>query len=167
MNASSGGLDVVAKILNKYTHLDLGKAVMFAGMVTATSSILVYDIGILIVSLLGTYANGVAVDYFINGFHHKKRICIISDDYQRIQEHILTALQRGVTLYQAQGGYDREQRTELVTILDTGEYKQLLAWLREMEIPAFVTVYTVNEVIGTWNPDTRKRKRLPAAEKNR
>lgn len=158
VNASSGGLDVAAKVINKYTRMDIGKAVMIAGMVTATSSILVYDVGILIVSLLGTYANGIAVDYFIDGFHRKKRICIISEDYVQIQNYIMNDIKRGVTLYQAVGGYNSTQHTELVTILSVSEYKQLVAWLHGTQIQAFITVYTVNEVIGTWNQKARKKK---------
>ena len=80
VNASSGGLDVIAKIISKYTRADIGKAVTIAGMVTAVTSILVYDIGTLVVSVLGTYANGLAVDYFIDGFNRRKKICILSDE---------------------------------------------------------------------------------------
>lgn len=73
VNASSGGLDVIAKIISKYTRADIGKAVTIAGMVTAVTSILVYDIGTLVVSVLGTYANGLAVDYFIDGFNRRRK----------------------------------------------------------------------------------------------
>lgn len=158
VNASSGGLDIVAKIIHKYTRADIGKAVMFAGFFTAASSILVYDIGTLIVSLLGTYANGLAIDYFIDGFHRKKRICIISEEHEKIQSYIMNDLKRGVTLYQAIGGYNLNQHMELVSILSINEYKQLIAWLNETQIQAFITVYTVNEVIGTWNVKARKSK---------
>lgn len=160
VNASSGGLDVVAKVLNKYTHMDIGKAVMLAGIVTAMSSIFVYDINILIVSLLGTYANGIAVDYFIDGFHRKKRICILSQDHEKIQSYIMNELKRGVTLYQAVGGYNNSQHIELVSILSVNEYKQLVAWLHHSQVQAFITVSTVNEVIGTWNQDTKRKKRF-------
>ena len=157
VNASSGGLDIVAKIIHKYTRMDIGKAVMFAGFITAASSIFVYDIGILIVSLLGTYANGLAVDYFIDGFHRKKRICIISEDHQMIQSYIMNELKRGVTIYQAIGGYNQHQHIELVTILNINEYKQFIAWMHASQVQAFITVYTVNEVIGTWNTKTKKK----------
>ena len=151
VNASSGGLDIVAKILNKFAHMELGKAVMLSGFVTAMTSILVYDVPTLIVSLLGTYANGMAVDYFIDGFNKKKKICILSNDYEVIKEHILNHMKRGVTLYKAQGGYEKTERTELVTIMTVNEYRQLLNYLQTANIEAFVTVSTINEVIGTWN----------------
>lgn len=151
VNASSGGLDVIAKMLNKYLHMEIGKAVTLAGFVTAASSVLVYDVPTLIVSLLGTYANGIAVDYFIDGFNKRKRVCIITDDYEDIQNYIIHGLKRGATLYVAQGAYDETHRTELVTILEQQEYRMLLNYLNQTKRKVFVTVSTVNEVVGTWN----------------
>ena len=158
VNASSGGLDVIAKIISKYTRADIGKAVTIAGMVTAVTSILVYDIGTLVVSVLGTYANGLAVDYFIDGFNRRKKICILSDEYERIQKYIMQELIRGVTIYTAKGGYDGKEKTELVTIMTPSEYKQLLNYLHRSEIQAFVTVYNVSQVIGKWNINGDRRK---------
>ena len=157
VNASSGGLDVIAKIISKYTRADIGKAVTIAGMVTAVTSILVYDIGTLVVSVLGTYANGLAVDYFIDGFNRRKKICILSDEYERIQKYIMQELIRGVTIYTAKGGYDGKEKTELVTIMTPSEYKQLLNYLHRSEIQAFVTVYNVSQVIGKWNINGDRR----------
>lgn len=151
VNASSGGLDIIAKIMNKFTHIELGKAVTLAGLFTAMTSILVYDVSTLIISILGTYGNGLAVDYFIDGFNKRKRICIICDDYKDIQDYIMNDLKRGVTLYTAQGAYDEKHRTELVTILAKQEYRLLLNYLHTSKKQVFVTVSTVNEVIGQWN----------------
>ncbi|MBU3875456.1 YitT family protein [Faecalicatena sp. AGMB00832] len=151
VNASSGGIDIVAKIINKFTHMEIGKAVTAAGMVTAATSLLVYDFATFIVSILGTYANGIAVDYFIDGFNKRKRVCILSDDYQEIQEYIMKELNRGVTLYEAYGAYDNKKRIELITILTQQEYKILLNYLHTNQKQVFVTVSTVNEVIGQWN----------------
>lgn len=155
VNASSGGTDILAKIVNKYTHMDLGKACTVVGLLICTTSLLVYDIGALVIGALATLANGQAVDYFIDGFNKKKKICILSKEYEIIQDYIMNTLKRGVTLYRAEGGYDKIEHTELVTIMDTNEYKKLLFHLQEMNIEAFVTVYTVNEVIGTWNNKKR------------
>lgn len=151
VNASSGGLDVVAKIVNKYTHMEIGKAVTLTGVVTAMSSLFVYDVGTLVVSLLGTYANGLIVDYFIGGINKKKKICIVSDHYEEIQKYVLETMKRGVTLYQVQGGFEMEQRMELVTIMSNNEYKQLLNYLHQADFKVFVTISTVNEVLGLWN----------------
>nr|WP_317448532.1 YitT family protein [uncultured Sellimonas sp.] len=159
VNASSGGLDVIAKIISKYTHADIGKAVTIGGMITAVTSIFVYDVGTLVVSVLGTYANGIAVDYFIDGFNKRKKICILSDSYKEIQQYIMQDLKRGVTIYTARGGYDGQEKTELVTIMTPNEYKQLLNYLHQSEFKAFVTVYNVSQVIGKWNINGDKRKK--------
>ena len=151
VNASSGGLDIVAKIVSKYTHMEIGKAVTMAGMITAMSSLLVYNIGTFIVSVLGTYANGLVVDYFIGGINKKKKICIVSDEYEKIQKFILDTMKRGVTLYQVQGGFEKENRVELVTIMSNNEYKILLDFLHKADFKVFVTISTVNEVVGIWN----------------
>lgn len=159
VNASSGGLDVVAKIISKYTHADIGKAVTIGGLITAVTSIFAYDVGTLIVSVLGTYANGLAVDYFIDGFNKRKKICILSEEYEKIQEYIMKDLRRGVTIYSARGGYDGREKTELVTIMTPNEYKQLLNYLHSTDVQAFVTVYNVSQVIGKWNINGDKRRK--------
>ncbi len=156
VNASSGGLDIVAKIVSKYTHMEIGKAVTLAGMVTAMSSVFVYGIGTFVVSVLGTYANGQAIDYFIGGINKKKKICIVSDEHEKIQNFILNEMGRGVTLYKVEGAFEKEERTELVTIMSANEYKELLNYLHMSDFKAFVTISTVNEVIGMWNKKNKK-----------
>lgn len=155
INASSGGLDIVAKLLNKYLYMDLGKAVTIAGFVTAATSILVYDRKTLVVSLLGTYLSGIVLDHFIDGFHTRKRVCIITEDYQAVQDYIVKELHRGVTLYSAYGGMNHEEKTEVVTILEKNEYGKLLTYIHENNPAAFMTVSTVGEVIGEWNKNRR------------
>ncbi len=150
-NASSGGLDIVAKLLNKYLHIEIGKAMTLAGMCTAISSIFVYDTKTLVLSILGTYANGIVLDHFIDGFNRRKRICILTDEYKELQNFIVHELHRGVTLYPAIGGYNNEEKIELVTILTRNEYAEVLNYLHSIDEKAFVTVSTVNEVIGQWN----------------
>lgn len=154
-NASSGGLDIVAKFLNKYFHIELGKAMTAAGMVTAVSSILVYDTKTLVISILATYFNGIILDHFIDGFHVRKRVCILSADYPVIQKFIMEKMGRGVTVYSARGGYDNSEKTELITILTRSEYGQLMKFIHETDPKAFVTVSMVNEVVGEWSSHRR------------
>ncbi len=158
VNASSGGLDVPAKILNKYFHIDIGKAVTVCGLVTVVSSVLVYDLRTMIVGILGTYLNGVVVDEFVSGFSRKKRVCILSDRHEEIKEYILHKLSRGVTVYQAVGGFEGKERPELVTILTKTEYAQLMAYVRRTDPDAFLSVTTVSEVAGTWNTRGHARR---------
>lgn len=156
VNASSGGLDIVGKIISKYMHVEIGKALNICGIIAASTSILVYDVSTFIVSLIGTYANGQAIDYFIDGFNKRKRICIISDHYEEIMHYIMDEMKRGVTVYSAVGGFDKTPRIELLTIMTTSEYKRLMDYLHKSDYQSFVTVSTVNEVIGTWNINKRQ-----------
>ena len=146
-NASSGGLDIVAKFLNKYFHMDLGKAMSLAGMCVALSSALVYDKKIVVLSVLGTYLNGIALDHFIFGFNLKKRVCIISKHEEEIRNFILHHLHSGPTIYEAVGAYDNQPKKEIITIVDKNEYAMLMSYIMKTDKNAFVTVYTVNEII--------------------
>lgn len=156
-NASSGGLDILAKILNKYLHMPIGTAVTISGGLIVLSSIFVYDSKTCIIGLLGTYLNGLVVDYFINGFTRKIRVCIISSKHDEIKSFIVNEINRGVTLHPAKGGHTNRDMTEIVSILNKTEYAELLNFMRIKDPEAFITVATVNEVVGLWNNSRRKR----------
>lgn len=158
VNASSGGLDIPAKILNKYFHFDLGKGCALFGILTVLSSMLVYDTRTLIFGIVGTYLNGLVVDEFIAGFSRKKRVCILSDKYEEIEQFIMKDINRGLTVYRAVGGYEKRERTEIITILAKNEYAQLLQFIRENDPNAFVTVTSVSEIIGVWNRNGEARR---------
>lgn len=146
-NASSGGLDIVGKIINKYFRVELGKAIAMAGMCVAASSVLVSDGKSVVLSILGTYLSGIVLDHFIFGFNIKKRVCFISQKEEEIVEFILKNLHSGATYYEATGAYDKKTRREVITILTKNEYSKLMAFISKVDPDAFVTVYTVNEVI--------------------
>ena len=146
-NASSGGLDIVAKLLNKYFRMDMGKAMALPGMCVALSSILFYDKKLVVLSLLGTYLNGLVLDHFIFGLNLKKRVCIISEKEAEIRSFILNRLHSGATIYEGRGAYDGQPKTEILTIVDKNEYALLMSYLLKTDPSAFVTVYTVSEVI--------------------
>ena len=146
-NASSGGLDIVAKFLNKYLRMELGKAMSLAGMCVALSAALAYDSRTVVLSILGTYINGLVLDHFIFGFNIKKRVCIISKKEEEIRDFILHNLKSGATIYEAIGAYDNQPRREIITIVDKTEYALLMSYVLKTDSDAFVTVYTVNEII--------------------
>ena len=145
-NASSGGLDIVGKFMNKYFHMEVGKAVALAGMVVALMSILVSDTKTVILSVLGTYFGGIILDHFIFGTTIKKRVCIISKKEQEILNFILHELHSGATKYHAYGTYSDAQYTEINTIVDKNEYLKLMNFITKVDPAAFVTVYAVNEM---------------------
>lgn len=145
-NASSGGLDIIAKILNKYLRMDLGKAMSLAGMCVALSSALLYDAKTVALSVLGTYLSGIVLDHFIFGMNVKRKVCILSSKREEIQEFILKELHSGATLYDAIGAYDGKVQREIITIVDKHEYSKLMSYIEKADPAAFITVYTVNEV---------------------
>ena len=145
-NASSGGLDVVAKLLNKYFHIELGKAMTAAGVIIALSSALAYDSKTVVLSLLGTYFNGIILDYFIFGQTIKKRVCIVSQDHcEEIRQFIIREI-GGATLYEAVGAYNLEKHTEIIAIVTKHEFRRLMDFVMKVDPKAFVTVYNVNEI---------------------
>lgn len=145
-NASSGGLDIVAKIMNKHLKMEFGKANALAGIVIALSSIVCYDVKSVIIGVLGTYFGGLLVDYFIFGLNIKRRVCIISPKLDEIVDFILNELHSGATLNEIIGAYDKTTRHEVITIVDKQEYRLLMDYVRKTDPKAFVTVYSVNEI---------------------
>ena len=145
-NASSGGLDIVAKIMNKYLKMDLGQAMSTSGIIVALSSALCYDSKTVVLSLLGTYFGGMVVDHFIFGINIKRRVCVISNDLEPIIDFVLHELHSGATLNEIIGAYDRTPRMEMVTIVDKNEYKKLMDYVRKIDPKAFVTVYSVSDM---------------------
>ena len=145
-NASSGGLDIVAKIMNKYLKMDMGKAMSFSGMAVALSSALCYDSKIVVLSLLGTYFGGILVDHFIFDNNIKRRVCVISEHLDTIVDFVLHELHSGATLNEIIGAYDHTPRTEMITIVDKQEYKALMEFIRKTDSKAFVTVYSVSDM---------------------
>lgn len=145
-NASSGGLDIVAKIMNKYLHMELGRAMSLAGMVISLSSALVYDKKIVVLSVIGTFFNGMILDYFIFGQNLKRRVCIITKKEEELRQYILNELHSGATIYEAFGAYHMEKHREIITIVNKSEYQQLMNFINHTDPEAFITVYTVSDM---------------------
>ena len=145
-NASSGGLDIVAKIINKYLHIELGKAMSLSGMCVALSAALVYDKKTVVLSVLGTYFNGIVLDHFIFDHNIKRRVCIITKKEEELRQFIVHDLHSGATIYEAIGAYNMEKRNEIITIVDKGEYQKLMKYINQEDPEAFITVYTVSDM---------------------
>ena len=145
-NASSGGLDIVAKIMNKYLHIELGRAMSLSGMCVALSAALVYDKKPVVLSVLGTYFNGLVLDHFIFDQNIKRRVCIITKKEEELRHFILTDLHSGATVYESYGAYNMEKRREIITIVDKGEYQKLMDFMNREDPRAFITVYTVSDM---------------------
>ena len=156
-NASSGGLDIVAKIMNKYLHMELGKAMSLSGMCVALSAALVYDKKTVVLSILGTYFNGIVrilgphftgigLDHYIFDNSIKRRVCIITEKEEALRQFILHDLHSGATIYEAIGAYNLEKHNEIITIVDKSEYQKLMNFINREDPKAFVTVYNVSSM---------------------
>jgi uncharacterized membrane-anchored protein YitT (DUF2179 family) len=154
INASTGGLDIIAKIVNKYLHFDIGASVTIAGALICCSAFAINPFRMVVIGLIGTWINGIAVDYFTDTLNKRKRVCIISKDYEKIRGYILNTLERGCSLYHIQGGYSLEEKVEVVTLLTQDEYARLFNFLKEEHLEYFVTAGNVSEIYGSWH--TRK-----------
>ena len=145
-NASSGGLDIVAKIMNKYLHMELGKAMSLSGMCVALSAALVYDKKTVVLSILATYFNGLVLDHFIFNHNIKRRVCIITKKEEELRRFIIEELHSGATIYESIGAYNMQKRNEIITIVDKTEYQKLMNFINNQDPKAFVTVYNVSDM---------------------
>ena len=165
-NASSGGLDIVAKIMNKYLHMDLGKAMSLSGMCVALSAALVYDKKTVVLSILGTYFNGIILDHFIFDNNIKRRVCIITKKEEQLRRFIIEELHSGATVYEAIGAYNLEKHNEIITIVDKSEYQKLMKFINREDPKAFITVYNVSNMQYQPKLRTKEGREAPAG-KNR
>ena len=159
INASTGGLDILAKIVNKFLHFDIGASVSVAGAIICCTAFFINDFRMVVIGLIGTWINGLVVDYFTATLNNHKRLCIVSKDYDRIREYIINTLHRGCTLYEVTGGYSGEKSIELEVLLSKDDFSKLLAWMKDNKINAFSTASNVSEVYGLWF-SSKKRKEL-------
>lgn len=155
-NASSGGLDIVAKIMNKYLHMELGRAMSLSGMCVALSAALVYDKKTVVLSILGTYFNGIILDHFIFDHNRKRRVCIITEKEEELRQFIIQELHSGATIYEAIGAYTFEKHNEIITIVDNSEYQKLINFINREDPKAFITIYNVSNM--QYQPKIWERK---------
>ena len=159
INASTGGLDILAKIVNKYLHFDIGTSVSVAGAIICCTAFFVNPFRMVVIGLIGTWINGLALDYFTAGLNRRKRVCIISSQHERIRKYIIEDLERGCSLYNVTGGYNGKENVEIQTLLTQDEFANLMDYLKVNDIHGFITAGNVSEVYGDWHQKKRRRKK--------
>ena len=150
INASTGGLDILGKIINKYLHFDIGRSVAIAGAMICCTAFFINDFRMVVIGLIGTAINGIVVDQFMVSLRNRKRVCVISPNHEQIRHYIIDECHRGCTLYPTRGGYNGEEQTEVQALLTKDEFISLLKFIREQEIHAFVTASNCSEIYGLW-----------------
>ena len=158
INASTGGLDILAKIVNKYLHFDIGVSVTVAGAIICCTAFAINPFRMVVIGLVGTWMNGLALDYFMASVNRRKRICIVSDQNEQIRSYIVDTLSRGCTIYDVRGGYKGDPHTEIQSLLTTDEFSSVMNYIKAHDIKAFITAGNVSEVYGLWNH--RKHKKV-------
>lgn len=158
INASTGGLDILAKIVNKYLHFDIGTSVSVAGALICCTAFAVNPFRMVVIGLIGTWINGLALDYFTAGLNRRKRVCIISSRHEEIRRYIIEELQRGCSLYEVTGGYNGHKNVEIQALLTQNEFADLMNYLKQNNIHGFITAGNVNEIYGDWNSKKKKKK---------
>ena len=160
INASTGGLDILAKIFNKYMHIDIGTAVTVAGGLICCTAFAINPFRLVIIGLIGTWINGLTLDYFTAGINRRKRVCIISSQHERLRKYIIEDLERGCSLYNVTGGYNGNQNVEIQTLLTQDEFANLMDYMKSNDIHGFITAGNVSEIYGEWHQKKHKRKSL-------
>lgn len=157
INASTGGLDILAKIVNKYFHFEMGLSVTIAGVIICCTAFFINPFRLVIIGLIGTWINGIIVDYFMASLSKRKRVCIISADHERIRQFIINDIVRGCSLYEVTGGFTGQKTMEIQSLLTQDEFAALMGFIRDNDIQAFITAGNVSEVYGAWS-DNKKKK---------
>ncbi len=150
INASTGGLDILAKIINKYLHFDIGVSVSIGGALICCSAFFINDFRMVVIGLIGTWINGLVINHFTDAFNRRKRVCIIAKEYERIRVYIVETLVRGCSLYDVQGGYSGEAHKEIQVLLTQDEFSALMDFIRSNKLEAFITAGNCSEVYGLW-----------------
>ncbi len=157
INASTGGLDILAKIVNKYLHFDIGVSVSVAGAIICCTAFAINPFRMVVTGLVGTWFNGLAIDHFTASINKRKRVCIISKEYERLRVYIINTLHRGCSLYEVKGGYSGEINVEVQALLTQEEFSNLMNYIRTEKIDAFITAGNVSEIYGLWNNQKHRR----------
>lgn len=147
-NASSGGTDILSRILNKFYHTDMGKGLLLIDFVIALLASFTFGIEKGLYALLGIILYGFIIDYVIEGISIKKHVTIITEQSEPVKDYIVHEIGRGATIYMAKGAYTNEDREVVMTILNRREFIRLRQFMQTLDSNAFISVQNVHEVLG-------------------
>lgn len=155
INASTGGLDILAKIFNKYCKFDIGTSVTVAGAIICCTAFAINPFRLVVIGLIGTWINGTCVDYFTATINRRKRVCIISDEHEQLRTFIIDKLHRGCSIYCLKGGFSLDDKVEIQALLTKHEFAALMKYVSDNNIKAFITAGNVSEVYGLWRENKK------------
>lgn len=147
-NASTGGTDILAKIINKFIHLDIGKSLLAVDIIVTIFAGASFGAEIGMYCILSVVMNGFVIDNVIEGFNISKMVLVISDKNTLIGEYIAKELSRGYTIIPGKGGYTKKDTYILYTVLSRKEFIKLKNYIMAVDTRAFITVSNAHEVLG-------------------
>ncbi len=145
---STGGTDIVAKIINKYTDIPIGRSLLSADILIVISSIFVFGVELGLYAFIGIILNSLIIDKFIAGFNNRIKVVIISEREREISSYINKEIKRGVTLLYGAGGFSNTDKRIINTVVTRKEYLRIKKHVREIDPKAFIWINFVNEVLG-------------------
>lgn len=147
-NASTGGTDIIAKIINKFTGMDLGKALLMSDFAVIVMATFTFGIKLGMYAMMGNIINSFVIDNIIAGFNKKLNLTINSQKHKEINDFILQEIERGTTLYYGQGGFSKEERVIINSIVSKKEYIKIQQFVKSIDPEAFMSINFVSEVHG-------------------
>lgn len=150
-DASSGGTDIIAKIINKFTHIPIAWSLLIADMVVVLLAISTFGIEKGLYASLGVILTTMMIDFFISGLSVEKYVVIIpssKEGAKAINDYILYTLERGATIYKAEGAYSRAAKEVIATVVDRRQFLMIKQYVQQVDKTAFVTVQNLHEVVG-------------------
>ena len=147
-NASTGGTDIIAKILNKYFDIDIGKSLLSVDFIVTLLGAITFGIDIGLYSLLSVMMNGFAIDRIIDGFNSVKEVIIISERWEEILGYIINNIERGCTIFQGRGGYTKNNTNLIYAVVGRTEFIKLKTYIKEIDPRAFITISEAYDVLG-------------------
>lgn len=146
--ASTGGTDIIAKIINKFTHMDIGKALLLSDFLIVFAACFIFGVEKGLYAMLGVIMNSVVIDNMIEGLDMKINISVISSKLEQIKDYVINDLERGATIYTAEGAYTDESRPVMHIVMSKREFILLKKQIKIIDPTAFVIAYKVKEVMG-------------------
>lgn len=147
-NASTGGTDLAAQIISKYTGISLGKSVALIDGLIVISASIVFDIEKGLFALIGLYLTSKTIDLVQIGWSRSKMVLIITNEEEKVKRAILEQIDRGLTKLKAYGGYTDQERNTIMVVVDQSEFTGLKQAVRNIDPNAFVIVVDASEVLG-------------------
>jgi len=147
-DASTGGTDILAKILNKYLHLSMGLSMTIIDLAVVIVVAFFFGLERGLYAGLATFLNGIVINRVVGGFNEKKQVFIITGEKEKVKSYIVNEIQRGATIFSGEGGFSGAENHVIYTVLSTKEFVKLKMYLRENHPDSFVTVSSTSEVLG-------------------